>query len=135
MIETLPHGYVTWTLTAEHFTYLRRPTKSSCESLASSADFVLTIPPSRTRRALQMTRCESIETTTRKRRLFPSGVVARQIKERLLSRVMFGTMAGGVNAKPGGQFKTWHRCIVEDLREFRATEGSTELSLLHGVRR
>ena len=82
-----------------------------------------------------MTRCESIETTTRKRRLFPSGVVARQIKERLLSRVMFGTMAGGVNAKPGGQFKTWHRCIVEDLREFRATEGSTELSLLHGVRR
>ena len=27
-------------------------------------------------------------------------------------------------------FKTWHRCIAEDLREFRATEWSTEHSPL-----
>ena len=43
---------------------------------------------------------------------------------------MFGTMAGGESPRPGGQFKTWHRCIVEDLREFRATEESTEHSPL-----
>ena len=47
---------------------------------------------------------------------------------------MFGTMAGGENPRSGGQFKTWHRCIVEDLREFRITEGSPEHSpLVFGV--
>jgi len=51
-------------------------------------------------------------------------------KERLPSRVMSRTMAGGENPRPGGQFKTWHRCIVQELREFRATEGSTELAPL-----
>ena len=38
--------------------------------------------------------------------------------------------AGGQNPRPGGQFGTWHGCIVEDLGEFRATEGSTEISPL-----
>ena len=43
-------------------------------------------------------------------------------------------MAGGENPRPGGQLKTWHRCIVEKLREFRATEGATEHSpLVFGV--
>ena len=35
-------------------------------------------------------------------------------------------IAGGGNPRPGGQCKTWHSCEVEDLSEFRATEGSTE---------
>ena len=43
---------------------------------------------------------------------------------------MFGSMVGGENPKPGGQCKTQHVCIVEDLREFRATEGSTKHSPL-----
>ena len=57
-----------------------------------------------------------------------AGAVIRQSKERVPSRVMFGTMAGGENPRLGRRFKTWYRCIVEDLREFRATEGSTEHS-------
>ena len=56
--------------------------------------------------------------------------MARQSKGRLPSRVMFGTMAGGETLRPGEQFNTWHRCVVEDLREFRATERSTEHSPL-----
>ena len=43
---------------------------------------------------------------------------------------MFGTTAGGENPRPGEQSKTWHRFRIEDLREFRATEGSTEHSPL-----
>ena len=35
-------------------------------------------------------------------------------------------MASGENPRPGGQFKSWQICIVEDLREFRATKVSTE---------
>ena len=76
----------------------------------------------------KITRCKSIETTIRKRWLLVAGAVARQSKERLPSRVMLRTMADGENPRPGGQFKTWHRCGVEDLTEFRATEGSTELA-------
>ena len=47
---------------------------------------------------------------------------------------MLGKMTGGEGRRPGGQPKTWHRCLVEDLREFRATEGSTEhCPLVFGV--
>ena len=43
-------------------------------------------------------------------------------------------MAGAENPRPGGQFNTWHGCIAEDLREFRATERLTELApLVFGV--
>ena len=112
-------------------------------------------------KAPKLTRCEIIETTIRKRRLFFAGGVTRQSKERFPSRVMFWTMIGGKNPRPGGQLNpfraavlfwgqtsqipsssspkrdcgskgvnTWHIYIVEDLREFRATEGSTEVAPL-----
>ena len=77
-----------------------------------------------------MTRSESIETAIRKRRFFFAGSMARQSKERLPSRVMFGTMTGGENPRPGRKSKTWHRCIVEDLGGFRTTEGPTGRVLL-----
>ena len=77
-----------------------------------------------------MTRCESIETTIRKRQLSFAGAEARESEERLPTRAMFGTVADGQNPRHGRQFKTWHRCIVGGLREFRATEGSTEYSPL-----
>ena len=39
-----------------------------------------------------------------------------------------GGVDGGESPRLGGQFKTWHRLRVEDLRESGAIEGSTELS-------
>ena len=39
---------------------------------------------------------------------------------------MFGTMASGENLGPGRPAKNWAQCLVDDLRVFRATEGSTE---------
>ena len=68
--------------------------------------------------------------TILKRRVGLAGAVARQSKERLPSRVSFGTMARGKNPRSGGRFKTRHRFRVEDLAEFRATKGSTEHSSL-----
>ena len=58
--------------------------------------------------------------------LFFAGAVARQNAGRLPSRVMFGTMPSGLGPTPGGQSKTWHKFLVDDLRVFRATEGSPE---------
>ena len=62
-----------------------------------------------------------------KRRLFFARGVARQSKEQLSSRVMFGTIAGRGNPRPDGQCKTWHKCIIENLKEFPAAETSTEV--------
>ena len=79
--------------------------------------------------------CESVETTIRKRRLRFAGAVQRTHNGRLTRRVMFGTMAGGENPRPGRPEKNWAQRLVDDLRVFQATEGSTEKSvhLVFGV--
>ena len=126
VIKTLLYGCVTWTLRAKHFANLRT---AHHQVLLRVIGFHRRLRTDHTTlSALTTTSCESIETTIRKRRLFFAGNVARQSKERLPSRVMFGTIAGEENPRPGGQFKTWHRCILKDIREFRATEGSTEVA-------
>lgn len=135
VIETLLYGCMTWTLSAQHFARLRsvhhqillrvigfqRRQRGDYRTLSYA-------------KALKQTRCESIETTIRKRRLFFAGAVARQPKGRLPSRVMFGTMTGGEGRRPGGQPKSWQKCLAEDLKVFRATEGSTaQVPLVFGV--
>ena len=72
--------------------------------------------------------------TIRKRRLLFAGAVQRTHNESLTRRVMFGTMVGVENPGPGRPEKNWARCLVDDLRVFRATEGSTEsVPLVFGV--
>ena len=47
---------------------------------------------------------------------------------------MLGKMTGGEGRRPGGQPKNWHRCLLDDLKAFDATEGSTKHSkLVFGV--
>lgn len=87
-------------------------------------------------KALKKTRCDSIETTIHIRRLFFIRVVALQYKGWLPSRRMLATTIGGEVRRPGGQSKSFHKrlWIVDDLRVFRATEGSAEPSpLVFGV--
>ena len=135
MRKSLLYGCVTWTLGAEHFAKLRTVHHRVLLSATGfqrrqHADYTIVSYA----KALQKTRCERIETTIRKHRLIFAGAVARQSKGRLPSRVMFATMNGGEGWRPGGQPKNWHRCLVEDLRVFRATEGSTKhCTLVFGV--
>ena len=129
VMETPLYGCVTWILGAEHFVKLRAVHHQVLLRVIGfqrrqRADYT-TLSFAK---ALKKTRCESIQTTIRKRRLFIAGAVARQTKGRVPRPVMFATMTGGEGRRPGGQPKNWHRCllIVENLRVFRATEGSTE---------
>ena len=47
---------------------------------------------------------------------------------------MLGKMTGGEDRRPGRQPKSWHRCLLDDLKAFDATKGSTEHSkLFYGV--
>ena len=84
---------------------------SGCHWLPAPTSYMIDHTTLSYAKAPKRTRCESIETATGKRRLFFAGAVARQSKERLPSPVMFGTIAGGENPRPGGQFETWHRCV------------------------
>ena len=43
-------------------------------------------------------------------------------------------MTGGEGRRPSGQPQSWYRCLLDDLKVFNATEGSTEHSkLVFGV--
>ena len=62
------------------------------------------------------------------------GAFARQNNARLPSRVIIAKTTDGEGRKSGGQPKTWHRRLVEDLTVFRATKGPTEhFPLMFGV--
>ena len=37
-------------------------------------------------------------------------------------------MTGGEGRRPGEQPKSWHRCLLDDLKAFNATKGCTEHS-------
>ena len=73
--------------------------------------------------------------TIRNRRLFfLRGPWHGKARSDFPSRLMLRAVVGGENPRLGGQFKTRPRCIVEYLRGFQATEGSTKHSpLVFGV--
>ena len=54
-------------------------------------------------RVLEMTRCESIETTSRTRRLLWTGALIRMSDGRLRKRIMFGNLEGAVRRGRGGK--------------------------------
>ena len=95
---------MTWTVTAEHFAKLRTAHHEVLlRGIGLQRRFRADHATLSYAEALKMTFCERIETTIRKRWLLFAGGVARQSKERLPSRVMFGTIAGGENPRLGGQ--------------------------------
>ena len=136
VMETLLYGCVTWTLGKEHFAELRTAhhrfllrvigfqRRQRTDLLVSYA------------KALKKAQCEIVLTTIRNRGFLFAGAVQRTHNERLTltCRVMFGTMAGWENPGPGRPEKNWAQCLVDDLRVFRVTEGSTEsVPLVFGV--
>ena len=73
-------------------------------------------------RALEITRCESIETTSRSRRLFLwAGTLLRMSGGRLPKRIMFGNLEGAVRRGRGGKEKEWTDCVQSDIRAFGIT--------------
>ena len=133
VMETLPHGCVAWTLGKDQFGKLR----------TAHHKFLLRIVGSQRRQRTDLMsyantakkeQCTRVETTFCKRRLRFAGAVQWTYNERLTRRVMFGTMAAGENPGPGRPEKNCAQCLLDDLRVFRATEGSTEsVPLVFGV--
>ena len=66
---------------------------------------------------IMKTGSESIEATSRRRRILFAGFVARMGNTRLPKCVVFGELVGGVGCV-AGQEKNWMGCFPDDLRAF-----------------
>ena len=72
-------------------------------------------------RALAITRCESIETTLRTRRLLRAGTLLRISGGRLPKRIMSGNLEGAVRRGRVGKERAWTDCVQSDIRAFGIT--------------
>ena len=72
-------------------------------------------------RALEITGCESIETTLRTIRLLWAGTLPRMSGGRLPKQIMFGNLEGAVRRGRGGKEKEWTSCVQSDIRAFGIT--------------
>ena len=104
-IEALLYGCSTWTLRQEHYAKLRtvyhRVLLRIIGAQCKRPDHRMTSY----NRALEITRCESIETTLRTRRLLWAGTLIQMSGERLPKRIMFGNLEGAVQRGQGGKEK------------------------------
>ena len=69
-------------------------------------------------RALEITGCESIETTLRTRRLLWAGTLLPMSGGRLPKRIVFGNLEGAARRGRGGKEKEWIDCVQSDIRGF-----------------
>ena len=69
-------------------------------------------------RALEITQCESIETTLRTKRLLWAGAHIRMSGRRLAKRIVFGNLEGAVRRRQGGKDKEWTDCLQSNIRAF-----------------
>ena len=104
-IETLGYGCSTWTLRQEHYAKLRtvhhRVLLRIIGAQRKRPDHRMTSY----NRALEMMRCESIETTLRTRKLLRARALIRMSGGRLPKRLVFGNLVGAVQRGRGGKEK------------------------------
>ena len=68
--------------------------------------------------ALEITGCESIETTLQTRRLLWAGTLLQTSGGRLPKRIIFGNLEGVVRRGRGGKKKEWTDCVQSDFWTF-----------------
>ena len=118
VIEALLYGRSTWTLRQEHYLKLRtvhhRVLLRIIGAQRKRPDHRMTSY----NRALEITGCESIETTLRTRRLLWAGTLLRMSGGRLPKRIVFGNLESAVRRGRGGKEKEWTDCVQSDIRAF-----------------
>ena len=117
-IEALLYGCSTWTLRQEHYAKLRTVHHQVLLRIIGAKRKRSDHRMTSYNRALEITRCESIETTLRTRRLLWAGTLLRMSGGRLPKRIMFGNLEGAVRRGRGGKEKEWPDCVQSDIRAF-----------------
>ena len=120
-IEALLYGCSTWTLRQEHYAKLRTVHHRFLLRIIGAQRKRPDHRMTSYNRALEITRCEIIETTLRTRRLLWAGTLLRISGGRLPKRIMFGNLEGAVRRGWGGKEKEWTDCVQSDIRAFGIT--------------
>ena len=110
-IEAFLYGCSTWTLRQEHYAKLRTVhhlvlLRVIGAQRKTPEDRITTY-----NRALEITRCKSIDTTLRTRRLLWAGTLLRMSGGRLPKRIVFENLEGAVRRGRGGKEKEWTNCV------------------------
>ena len=117
-IEAVLYGCSTWTLRQEHYAKFRtvyhRVLLRIIGVQYKRPDHQMTSY----NRALEITGCESIETTLRTRRLLWAGTLLRMSGGRLPKRIVFGKLESAVRRGRGGKEKGWTDCVQSNIRAF-----------------
>ena len=110
-IEALLHGCSTWTLRQEHDAQLSTVHHRVLLRIIGAQRKISDHRMTSYNHALEITWCESIETTMQTRRLLWAGTLLRMSGERLPMRIVFGNLEGAVRRGRGGNEKEWTDCV------------------------
>ena len=117
-VEALLYGCSTWTLSQEHYAKLRSVHNRVLLGIIGAPRKRPDHRMTSYNRALEITGCESIETTLQTRRLLWAGMLIRMSGGRLPKRIVFGNLEGAVRRGRGGKEKEWTDCVQSDIRAF-----------------
>ena len=120
-IEALLYGSSTWTLRQEHYAKIRTVHHRVFLRIIGAQRKIPDHRMTLYNRALEITRCVSIETMLRTRRLLWAGTLIRMSGGRLPKRIMFGNLECAVRRGRGGKEKEWTDCVQSDIRAFGIT--------------
>ena len=120
-IEALLYGCSTWTLRQEHYAKLRTVHHWVLLRIIGAQRKRPDHRMTPYNKALEITRCESIETTLRTRRLLWAGMLIRVSGGRLPKRIKSRNLEGAVRRGRGGKEKEWTDCVESNIRAFGIT--------------
>ena len=105
-IEALQYGCSTWSLREEHYAKLRTVHHRVLLRIIGAQRKRPEHRMTSYKRALEITRCESIKTKLRTRRLlWARGILIQMSGERLPEEIVFGNIEGAVRRGRGGKEK------------------------------
>ncbi|CAN0259080.1 unnamed protein product [Ascophyllum nodosum] len=117
-IEALLYGCSRWTLPQEHYSKLRTVHHRMLLRIIGAQRKRSNHRVTSFNLAIEMTRCESIETTLRTRSFLRAGALSRMSGGRLPKRIMFGNLEGAMRGGRDGKEKEWIDCVQSDVRAF-----------------
>ena len=120
-IEALLYGCSTWTLRQEHYARLRTLHHGVLLRVIGTQRKRPDHRMTSYNHALEITGCESIETTLRTRRRLGAETLLRMNGGRLPTRIVFGNLEGTVRRGRGEKEKEWTDCVQSDIRAFSIT--------------
>ena len=126
VMEALLYGCMTWAPCNAHYRKLRTTHHKLLLRVIGYHRVHGTYRKMSYARALKETGSQSVEATTRQRRLLFAGALAIQGDKRLPKRLMFAEiLEGGGDTDPGQPAQHWQKSLRDDFKAFGALHGST----------